>query len=238
MILRRRQFVAGSAALGAAWLAGPLAGCASSPLRATAVAPGVTRVNLGAVTVTSIADGSFSRALDAGFVKNAPLEQVQAALREAGLPTDKVDIPFNPLLVESGSQRILIDAGFGEFGPPTAGKTLANLAAAGVDPKSITACVISHFHGDHIQGLRNKAGDLTFPNAKVYVPTPEWNFWMDDARMSSAPEALKGAFATARRVFGPLVKSVVRFEPGAQVLPGLRSEAAFGLNRPERDGAS
>ena len=71
------------------------------------------------------------------------------------------------------------------------------LALAGIDPKSITAVVFSHFHGDHINGLRNKAGALAFPNAKLYVPEPEWAWWMDDSRMAAAPEAMKAGFAKA-----------------------------------------
>lgn len=82
--------------------------------------------------------------------------------------------------------------------------------------------------GDHINGLRNKAGALVFPNAKLYVPEPEWAWWMDDARMAAAPEAMKGAFAATRRVFGQLSGAVQRFAPGAEVLPGIRSLAAFG----------
>ncbi|WP_088279678.1 MBL fold metallo-hydrolase, partial [Ideonella sp. A 288] len=141
---------------------------------------------------------------------------------------DKLEVPFNPLLIDTGSQRVLFDGGNGEFGAPTAGKLLENMAKAGVDPASITAVVFSHFHGDHINGLRNKAGNVVFPNAKILVPIPEWDWWMDDARMAAAPEAMKGAFAATRRVFGPLASSVSKFQPGAEILPGIRSVAAFG----------
>lgn len=228
MTMSRRQFLATGAALGAAGFGGFLGGCAAATPRATAVASGVTRVNLGAVTVTMLNDGSFARPLDAAFVRNAPLADVQAALREAGLPTDKVEIPFTPLMVDVGGQRVLMDSGNGEFGAATAGKMLANMKAAGIDPKSITAVVITHFHGDHINGLRNKAGELVFPNAKIFVPAPEWDYWMDDAKMAAAAEGLKGTFNGSRRVFGPIASKVARFQPGGEVLPGVRSVAAYG----------
>lgn len=228
MTMTRRTFLASGAALGAAWMTGLLAGCAAAAPRAATLAPGVTRVDLGAVKVTMLNDGFFSRPLDAAFVKNAALADVQAALAAAGLPTDRVEVPFNPLVVDVGGQRVLFDAGMGEFGPPTAGKLLENMAKAGIAPESITAAVVSHFHGDHINGLRNKAGQLVFPNAKLFVPEPEWNWWMDDARMAAAPEAMKGTFQAARRVFGPIAASVVKFAPGAEVVPGVRSLPAFG----------
>jgi glyoxylase-like metal-dependent hydrolase (beta-lactamase superfamily II) len=192
------------------------------------VANGVTRVNLGSATITMLSDGFFSQSLDANFVRNAALAEVQAALKEAGLPTDRVEVPFTPLVADVGSQRVLFDVGNGEFGAATAGKLLENMAKAGIDPRSITAVVFSHFHGDHINGLRNKAGAVVFPNARIFVPQPEWNWWMDDARMAAVPEAMKGSFAATRRVFSPLASTVERFEPGSELLPGVRSLPAFG----------
>jgi glyoxylase-like metal-dependent hydrolase (beta-lactamase superfamily II) len=225
MAMFRRSFLVSGAALGAACIIGLLGSFAAFASEDT---DGVTRVDLGSVVVTTLNDGHFVRPLDAGFVTNASLEDVQAALSEAGLPTDSVEVPFTPLVVDMGDQRILFDTGNGEFGAPTAGKMLENMAAAGIEPQSITAVVISHFHGDHINGLRNRAGDLVFPNATVHVPEPEWNWWMDDARMAEAPQAMQGGFNATRRVFGPIADSVIRFEPGTEVLPGVRSVPAFG----------
>lgn len=228
MNMTRRGFLAAGAALGALWMTGQLAGCATAAPRANTVAAGVTRVDLGAVKVTMLNDGFFARPLDANFVRNAALAEVQAALAAAGLPTDRVEVPFNPLVVDVGGQRVLFDAGNGQFGAATAGKLLDNMAKAGIAPESITAVVISHFHGDHINGLRDKAGQLVFANARIHVPELEWNWWMDDARMAAAPEAMKGAFNATRRVFGPLADAVVKFAPGAEVVPGVRSLPAHG----------
>ncbi len=226
MSLSRRQFLLAGAGVTAA---ATLGACAtSSGMQVRAPAAGVTRVSLGRVTATTLNDGFVARPLDANFVRNAPLAAVQAALAEAGLPTDKVEVPFNPLLVDVGGQRVLFDVGNGEFGAPTTGRLLANLSAAGVDPGSITAVVFSHFHGDHINGLRNRAGSVVFPKARVFAPAPEWNWWMDDQRMASAPEAMRGAFQATRRVFGPIAANVQRFEPGVEILPGVKSVPAFG----------
>ena len=228
MSMSRRKFLATGSAFGAAWLGASLGACATASPRAAFMASGVTRVNLGPLTVTMLADGSGSRPLDANFVRNASLADVQAALRDAGLPTDRLNITYTSPVVDIGSQRVLFDAGNGESGAATAGKLIENMNKAGIAPQSITAVVFSHFHGDHINGLRNKAGVVAFPNAKIFVPEAEWAWWMDDARMATAPESMKGAFAAPRRVFGPLASSVMRFEPGTEVLPGVRSIAAYG----------
>ncbi|MFT3961974.1 MBL fold metallo-hydrolase [Propionivibrio sp.] len=228
MIRMHGRFSAVWAVLAAALIGGVAAGCAANAPRATAVAAGAARVDLGAVAVTMLSDGQGSRPLDAGFVPGVPLADVRAALAEAGLPTDRVEVPYNALVVDIGSRRVLFDTGNGEFGAAGSGKLLENMAQAGIDPRSITAVVISHFHGDHINGLRYKTGALVFPNATIHVPAPEWNWWMDDVRLAATPEAQRGGLNNARRVFATLAGTVVRFEPGGEVLPGVRSIAAYG----------
>lgn len=228
MVRMPRRFTAAWMIVATVMVTGAISGCATNTPRTTSVASGVTRVDLGSVNVTMLSDGQGARPLDANFVRNVPLAEVQAALTEAKLPTDRIDVPFNPFVADIGAQRVLFDTGSGEFGAAGSGKLLENMGKAGIDPKSVTAVVISHFHGDHINGLRNKAGNLVFPNAKIYVPAPEWNWWMDEARLAATPEAQRGGLNTARRVFSPIAATVVRFEPGTEILPGVRSIAAYG----------
>ncbi|WP_342131289.1 MBL fold metallo-hydrolase [Hydrogenophaga sp. OTU3427] len=192
-------------------------------------APGFKRMKLGAMEVIALNDGATRRPLGEEFVRNAPLEQVKSLLASQNLPTDYVDIPYTPYLVLSGNTRFLIDTGFADNGPPTTGKVAGHLAALGLKPEDIDHVIISHYHGDHINGLRKKNGSLTYPKAKVHVPAPEHAFWFDDAKMNAAPPALKGAFENARRVIGAIpAEQLLRFEPGAELAPGIRAEAAFG----------
>ncbi len=228
MIRMHGRFTAAWMVVATIMVTGAVSGCAMTTPRTTPVASGVTRVDLGSVSVTMLSDGQGARPLDANFVRNVPLAEVQAALTEAKLPTDRIDVPFNPFVADIGAQRVLFDTGSGEFGAAGSGKLLENMGKAGIDPKSVTAVVISHFHGDHINGLRNKAGNLVFPNAKIYVPAPEWSWWMDEARLAATPEAQRGGLNTARRVFSPIAATVVRFEPGTEILPGVRSIPAYG----------
>ena len=195
----------------------------------TPAAPGFRRVRLGAMEVIALNDGVVRRPLGEEFVTNAPLQSVQSLLASQGLPTEYVDVPYTPFLVVSGNRRFLFDTGFADNGPPTTGRMRANMEAAGFRLEDVTDVVISHYHGDHINGLRAKDGALVFPRARVHVPAPEHAFWMDDARMNAAPQAARGAFQNARRVFGTLpAEQLVRFEPGAEIAPGIVASAAFG----------
>lgn len=195
----------------------------------TLPANGVKRMKLGAMEVIALNDGALRRPLGEEFVRNVPLEQVKALLASQSLPTDYVDIPFTPFLVVTPAGRFLLDTGFADNGPPTTGKLAAQLAAAGFKPEDIDHVVISHYHGDHINGLRKKDGSLTYPKAKVHVPAPEHAFWFDDAKMNAAPPAARGGFDNARQVIGSLPADIlVQYEPGQELAPGIKAEAAFG----------
>ena len=58
------------------------------------VAPAFYRFKVGEIEVTLVNDGAAARPLAEGFVRNAPLAEVQAALLAAFQPTDTLTIPF------------------------------------------------------------------------------------------------------------------------------------------------
>jgi glyoxylase-like metal-dependent hydrolase (beta-lactamase superfamily II) len=226
----RRALVAGSG-LAAVGVALPMLGARPAAAAAPAAgkqAAGVYRYKIGDYELTALNDGVWNRKIDDKFVRNAPWPEVQKALTDNFLPADTLPIPFTALLVNTGSKLVLIDTGTGGQLAPTAGTLGANLAAAGVDAKAVDIILISHFHPDHINGIKTKEGQVVFPNAEINVAAPEWAHWMDDARMNAAPEAARPAFLNARRIFSDIAKDVKRFEPGKEVAPGITSIAAFG----------
>jgi glyoxylase-like metal-dependent hydrolase (beta-lactamase superfamily II) len=232
MTITRRTVLA-STALAAAPLGAPALAQTAAPAPAPAPgsgsrqAPGFYRYKVGDIEVTAINDGSAPRSLE-GFIRNAELSAVQQAAREAFMPQDTIQNTFNALAIKNGDRLTIIDTGNGDMGAPTTGRWMDNFRAAGFDPSQVNTVVISHFHGDHINGLRRKDGTAVFPNAEVMVPAAEWAFWMDDARMNQAPENARGGFQGARRVFGPIAKDVKQYEADKEVVPGLTSIAAYG----------
>jgi glyoxylase-like metal-dependent hydrolase (beta-lactamase superfamily II) len=221
----RRTFLAGSALLAGAALAPPAAARAPS---ATAQGSGVFRYNLGSYQLTALYDGAWYVPIDEKFVRNASSAEVNEALAAAFLPPRILPISFTALLVNTGAKLVLIDTGTAGQIADTAGSLLDNFKSAGIDPKAVDTILISHFHPDHIDGIKTKDGAKIFPNAEVVVPEPEWDFWMDDANMSKAEGAVKRYFLNARRIFKDIAKDVRRFKPGNEVAPGIVSVAAYG----------
>jgi glyoxylase-like metal-dependent hydrolase (beta-lactamase superfamily II) len=234
--LNRRHLLAGAAAVGAATALTPLgalsARAAVSP--AATQAPGFYRYKVGAYECTSINDGARSFPLPDTFVKNVPKEEVVAAAEAAYMPKGMVTVPFNPQLINTGSKLVLIDCGNGiatyEPTKGAVGRTMQNLAAAGVDPKSIDVVLISHLHPDHTNGIRAADGSMAFPNAEIMVPAKDWEFWMSDENAAKAQsnEMMKNYFNNVRKIYAGIESKVTKYDWGKEVAPGITSVAAPG----------
>ena len=159
--LDRRAFLTGSALLAGAALTPPAAARAPS---ATAQGSGVYRYNLGSYQLTALYDGVWYVPIDEKFVRNASSAEVNDALAAAFLPPKILPISFTALLVNTGEKLVLIDTGTAGQIADTAGSLLDNFKAAGIDPKAVDTILISHFHPDHIDGIKTKDGAMIFTN--------------------------------------------------------------------------
>jgi glyoxylase-like metal-dependent hydrolase (beta-lactamase superfamily II) len=234
--LSRRDLLAVAAASGAAGALTPLAtSIARAAVPPAAVqAPGFYRYKVGSYECTSINDGARSFPLPDTFVTNVAKDEALAAADAAYMPKGMVTVPFNPQLINTGSKLILIDSGNGiatyEPTKGAVGRTLQNLAAAGVDPKSIDVVLMSHLHPDHTNGIRAADGSMAFPNAEIMVPAVEWAFWMSDENAAKAQsnEMMKNYFANVKKIYAGIESRVTRYEWGKEVAPGITSIAAPG----------
>ena len=234
--LNRRQLLAGAAATGAAAALSSL-GLPSARAAVPAAgsqAPGFYRYKVGDYECTSINDGARTFPMPDKFVTNVSKDEALAAADAAYMPKGMVTVPFNPQLVNTGSKLVLIDCGNGvaNFEPSkgAVGRTLQNLAAAGVDPKSIDIVLMSHLHPDHTNGIRAADGSMAFPNAEIMVPAKDWEFWMseDNAAKAQSNEMIKNYFANVKKVYDGIEPKVTKYEWGKEVAPGITSIATPG----------
>jgi len=231
--LSRRHLLAGAAALGAASALPPPGARAAAP-PAVAQAPGFYRYKVGSIECASINDGARTFPMPDSFVKNVPKEEALAAAEAAYMPKGMVTVPFNPQLVNTGSKLVLVDCGNGiaNFEPSkgAVGRTIQNLAAAGIDPKNVDIVLMSHLHPDHTNGIRAADGSLAFPNAEIMVPAKDWEFWMSDenAAKAQSSEMMKNYFANVKKVYAGIESKVTKYDWGKEVAPGITSVAAPG----------
>jgi glyoxylase-like metal-dependent hydrolase (beta-lactamase superfamily II) len=234
--LTRRQMLAGAAAAACASVipfATPRPAGASAPA-AGKQAPGFYRYKVGSIEVTVVTDGFNRMPIPDGFVLNASKDEINAALVSSFLEKDVFVGPYNPIFVNTGAKLAVIDTGLGEAAYGTNkganGQLLINLAAAGIDAKTVDAVIISHYHTDHLNGVLKADDSLAFPNAEILVPAPEHKYWMDDGEMSRASTPrIQGLFKNARRVMrGEVLKRLRTYEWGQEVIPGVTAIGAPG----------
>lgn len=225
MIVNRRGMFVGAGAVAAATVGTRFAGGAMAQESQSAL-PSAYRYAVGEMTVTAAHDGHWAMPLEEGFVTNAALSEVQAALDATFMPTDALNIVFTPIVVRSGSETVLFDTGFADNGPPTAGNLRANLAFAGIEPADVTKVVITHFHPDHIHGLKTKAGETVYSNAEVLVPAPEWQFWSNDANKAIAGEGRQGLFELVAAKFDGI--EITEYQWDQEIVTGITAIDAHG----------
>jgi glyoxylase-like metal-dependent hydrolase (beta-lactamase superfamily II) len=233
--LNRRQLLTGATAAGAATALSSLGALpASAAVPPTgAQAPGFYRYKVGTYECTSINDGARSFPMPDKFVINVAKDEALAAAEAAYMPKGMVTVPFNPQLINTGSKLVLIDCGNGaaalEPSKGAAGRMMQNLAAAGVDPKSIDIVLMSHLHPDHTNGIRALDGSMAFPNAEIMVPAVDWQFWTSEENAAKAPnDIMKNFFANVKKVYTGIESKVTKYEWGKEVAPGITSISAPG----------
>jgi glyoxylase-like metal-dependent hydrolase (beta-lactamase superfamily II) len=225
--LSRRALLVGTAVAATATTLRPLPAMAQAPAANT---NGVFRHSLGDVEVIQILEGIRAIKYPDNMIVNLSKDQTDAAFKAAYMPDGIFRNPYCPSVVKAGGKTIVIDTGHG-IGAITAmkgevGHHRANLQAAGIDTKAVDIVLISHFHSDHIGGLKNTDGSPAFPNAEIKVPAGEWTHWTNEANMEKAPGPQKPHFATVKKVFDGLKPTP--FEAGREVAPGITAIATPG----------
>jgi glyoxylase-like metal-dependent hydrolase (beta-lactamase superfamily II) len=142
------------------------------------------------------------------------------------LPPDVLEWPLNVVVVRSGSQTILIDAGLGLEFPDfqQAGRLALRLEAAGIDAASVTDVVLTHMHMDHIGGLLGDGlGSRLRPDLRVHVAAAEAEFWESpDFSHTSMPAGVPDALRSAATRFLDEYRGRLRpFETEYEVAPGV-----------------
>lgn len=186
----------------------PLSAIANGPVT---VPPGAANFSVGRLRFTALKDAGFVVSPASGaFGAKVGAAAVEKVLAGAHLPTDKITLAVDALLLRMPGHVVLLDTG---LGPNLPGAALQqSLKLAGVAPSAVTDVLITHSHPDHIGGLATSDHKLAFPNATIRMSSREWTFLQ-----AKAPAWAK--------LFAP---KIATFKPGTEILPGITPIALYG----------
>jgi glyoxylase-like metal-dependent hydrolase (beta-lactamase superfamily II) len=186
--------------------------------------PGVYHRRIGDIVVTAISDGYLDGAYE--FMRDITPQDAERILKDAYRPAPP-RISINCFVLHSGGRTALIETGSDNSMGPTLGKMPQNLAAAGIDTKSIDTIILTHMHPDHSNGLTDENGVAKFPHVELVVAERDVDHWFDDAAMAKATERQRlRFFQWAREQIAPYQKQ--RRDAKGEVFPGVTAEPIPG----------
>lgn len=189
-------------------------------------------LRVGNIDVMVVSDGVLPLPTSTMSTNAAPAER-EAWFKGMFLGPDAFDWALNVLVVRSGAQTILVDAGLGGQFPgfPRAGQFPKRLQAAGIDLASVTDIVITHMHMDHIGGLlvdavRTRLRD----DVRIHVTTTEVEFWASpDFTHTDMPAPVPDVLRNTANQFMALYRDKLHlFDDELEVAPGVVAKLTGG----------
>ena len=139
--------------------------------------------------------------------------------------SNRIALQTNCLLLDDGSQKVLIETGFGEKWSDKERaiydlerRTVIDaLGEVGCEPEQINFVIVTHLHFDHAGGLTvlDSSGEAipAFPNAKIITQQAEW----DDAQANKSTMTR----TYLRTHLDPIADRLQLVDGEKEVLPGV-----------------
>jgi len=169
---------------------------------------------LGNFDCMVIKDGGGPRDVSNMFV-GVSRDEVVEALKPHNLDVEALEFSINILLVNTAQHHVLVDTGNGSA---RGGRLVEHLRAEGIEPETITTVIITHGHGDHVGGLTD-GGRLVFPNAQVWMPKADWDYYTSESYLATLDKAV--ASYAIENFYRPLKDRIRLFEGEAEIVPGI-----------------
>lgn len=182
---------------------------------------------IGSARLTTVSDGYLT--LPGSFLFDPmPQKQLSPILAEYDLSQEQLTPECNLALYQDGTNTVLFDVGSGPDFMPSAGAIVDSLDGLGLTPEEITHVVFTHAHPDHIWGLLDEFDEPLFYEATYMMGRAEWDYWWNPETVNSIGEA-RAAFAVgAKRRMEAIEDTVVLFDDGQEILPGIAALATPG----------
>lgn len=139
---------------------------------------------------------------------------------------NQIELPCEPILIQYEGKNYMIDSGVGynkmtekqlrNYGVTEQSTIEDSLKKLGLTVEDIDVILMTHLHFDHASGLTKWEGDKlvpTFPNAKIYTTTIEWN------EMRNPNIRSKNTYW--KENWEPIQHQVETYENSIEIVPGI-----------------
>jgi glyoxylase-like metal-dependent hydrolase (beta-lactamase superfamily II) len=189
-------------------------------------------LQVGEIDVLVVSDGVLPLPTST-MATNADPAELAKWLEYMFMPPDAFDWPLNVMVVRSGEQTILVDAGLGSqfSGFPRAGQFPKRLQDAGIELESVTDVIITHMHMDHVGGLLvDSVKQRLRKDVRIHVAAAEVEFWVQpDFTQTVMPTPVPGVLRSTANSFYNEYRDQLRiFRDKIEVAPGVVARLTGG----------
>lgn len=182
-------------------------------------------LRVGTIEAMVISDGVLPLPTST-MATNVAAPDLAAWLDSMYMPPDAFDWPLNVMVVRSGRQTILVDAGLGGQFPgfPRAGQFPQRLQSAGIALEDVTDIIVTHMHMDHVGGLLvPEVKSRLRPDMRIHVSATEVAFWTSpDFSHTVMPTPVPAVLrTTATSFYNEYREQLHMFEDTREVAPGV-----------------
>lgn len=162
-----------------------------------------------------------------GFIVNPIEEELEQVTSEYAFTLDEIPVGYNNLLLKADSEYILVDAGIRK----PIGEMSLGLEQLNVTSRDIDVIVITHSDRDHVGGILDEQGEISFPEARYVMLEDSWQYWESAVRRAEltklnrwTPERTQFVW----EIYSKIKDMIVFVKPGEEFIPGLRLFPAPG----------
>ena len=161
------------------------------------------------------------------LIAHPDAEELERISDEYALDLNKIPVGYNNLLLRTGDHYVLVDAGIRR----PIGELCLGLEELKIDPGVIDTIIITHSDMDHVGGILDQEGGLSFPKARYIMLEDSWQHWCSEERRSELTKLNRWTEEKMHFVWETYAKirELIQFvNPGEEFLPGIRMFAAPG----------
>jgi len=161
------------------------------------------------------------------LIVNPKAEELKKFTQEFGFGLNKIAVGYNNLLLRRGDQNVLVDAGIRR----PIGRLCEGLEELKIEPGDIDTIIITHSDRDHIGGILDQAGKISFSNAKYYMLRDSWKLWSSKERrreLTGLNKWTEEKTKFAWESYSKIKDMILPVRAGEEFIPGIRLYPAIG----------